>query len=146
MKVQDERVFLRHRRAIAVETIDNNHAHAVGFDARLDAVRELSRRKLCSVHLTQKKQPVSPKLAQVDAKGLGPPQKNAHFFIEKKNSNLLSSTHGRCRVLQNIDRFPDASGADDDRARSPIDAAPEEQIDFGYAAFHGLAGVIPSMF
>src|SRR5687768_7376295 len=146
MKVQDERVFLRHRRAIAVETIENNHAHAVGFYARLDAVRELSRRKLCSVHLTQEKQPVSAKLAQVDAKGFCPPQKNAHFFIENKNSNLLSSTHGRCRVLQNKDGFPDASWADDDCARSPIHTAPQEQIDFGYAAFDGVARVIPSMF
>jgi len=76
----------------------------------------------------------------------GNPGANAHFFIENKNSNLLSSTHGRCRVLQNKDGFPDASWADDDCARSPIHTAPQEQIDFGYAAFHGVARVIPSMF
>jgi len=57
--VEDQRALLGHRRAIAVDAVDDDGADAMGVDELACAVRKLARRNLCGVDLLDEERALS---------------------------------------------------------------------------------------
>ncbi len=73
---------------------------------------------------------------EIDAKALHAREQQAEFFVEHEQRRLLAARDRGDDENDGGQRFAGARGAQDQRARSRLDAAAEQLVEFGNAARH----------
>jgi hypothetical protein len=115
------KLFLRHRRLIAIETVDGDHAAVLPIDARPDAMRKLAGRKFGGVHLLEKEPLLGPHGVQIDVERLGAGGEKPELFVENEQRRAFTAADRRGNILQDQQRLAGPCRADDQRARARHD-------------------------
>jgi hypothetical protein len=93
--VQDQRIFLGHRRLIAVEAVDHHGLDGVLVHPPADAVGKFAGRQFGGVDLFDMKIAAAPHFVEVDAEPLHAGCQEPHFLVEHEHRRLLAARDRR---------------------------------------------------
>src|SRR5688572_12160353 len=139
VELHGQEPLLRDRVEVSVQTVDHDQLDLVAFDGLANGVRQLTRRELRRIDLSEVDEPALSGGRDVDAETSGPGDQRDRTFIEDVECRFLSAPGGRGSELQRERRFSSAGRPDDQRAGPLLEAATEQRIDLGNAAFHSEA-------
>ena len=138
--VQDQRIFLGHRRLIAVEAVDQHGLDLILVDPPADAVGEFAGRKLGGVDLLDEQAAAALHCFEIDAKTFHAIEQQTEFFVEHEKGCLFAPRDRGDEKHDGEEGFAGARRPEDQRARSALDAAAQQLIQFGDAARHRAVG------
>ena len=129
MHMQDERVFLRHGRAIAVDAVDDDLGNAVRIDQLARAVCELARRDLRRVDLLDEEESILDELFEIHVERVGTVEQEIDFLVEREHRNPLPALHRSDGEAEGDERFARPRRTQYQRARTFLDAPAEQRIE-----------------
>ena len=128
VQMQDDVLLLRHRRLIAVEAIDRDDANPFAIDAGAHLMGELAGRQFRGIDLLDEQLAGIAHRREVDAELLGAREQKPQLLVEDEQGGPLSGRNRSGDVLQHQQRFADAGGPDNERARPGRKAAAEKIV------------------
>ena len=140
--VQDQRIFLGHRRLIAVEAVDHHGLDLVLVDPPADAMGELARRQFGGVDLLDEQLAAALHRLEIDAESLHARKQQAEFLVEHEQRRLLATRDGGDDEHDRDQRFAGAGRTEHQRARTGFDAAAQQLVELGDAARQSCRGRI----
>jgi hypothetical protein len=134
--MEQQSVFLGHGSLIAIEAVDDDHAHTVVDDAAAYAMRKLAWRKLRRIDLIYDEHALLAMCVQIGAHPFGTAECDAKFLVEHEYRDLLATPHSRGCILKDKQGFSGTSRPEHERTGSFVDAAPEQLIELANTTWH----------